>query len=509
MIESPHGRLRECFDPVRMGSRGAVVANHPLAAMAGIQVLTAGGNAVDAAVAVGFAIGVAEPQGSGIGGDGFIMVYDRTSRQVQVVSGTGAAPLAARADDGIDRLGIRSASVPGLVDAMLRAHARWGRLPLEKCLEPAVALCEHGVPVSHFQARMTAKYHALHTDPEAAKIFAPEGQPLKAGALRRNRDLAATYRLLAREGRDAFYRGPIADKIIWFSEASGGKLTRQDFERHAARIDPPITTTYRGRQVYEAGPNSSGHVLLQELNLIENFPIADLGHLSAETVHLMVEAKRLAFIDREAFLADPDQVDIPLAGLLSKEYAAERARLINPEHAADSVTPGDPWRFDPAGPRPRDNIPVRVRELLDDTTHFCVVDSEGNAVGQLQSINMMFGSQVVVPDTGILLNNRMTYWHVDPKHPNFLRPGARVRHTMNPVMVFDKPAGAGGSLRWVLGTPGGDTQVQTNLQMISAMVDHALTEAEAVQAPRWTHHQDGTYSNHPYTERAHDDRGSG
>lgn len=497
-IVSPHGQLSDCYDTVRMGARAAVVSNHPVATSVGMTILANGGNAVDAAVAVGFAIGVAEPNGSGIGGDGYLMVHHAAAKSVHVVNGTGASPLSATPEQGLDRFGIRSASVPGILDAMLTAHAKWGRLPLAACIEPSIALCLDGVPVSFFQATMTRKYARLHTEAEAAKIFAPKGQPLGAGEIRRNIDLAETYRQIGVHGRDYFYRGPIADAIDKYSAAADGLMRRVDLERHLVRVEAPITSTYRGRHIYEAGPNSSGHLLLQQLNMLEQFDIASMGYLSPEAVHLMVEAKRLAYIDREAFLSDPDDTDIPLVGLLSKAYAAERAATIRFDAAAKSVSPGNPWPFNGTAASKSAPDSFKVLNAKEDTTHFCIVDHEGNAVSQLQSLNMMFGAQTVVPGTGIILNNRMTYWHLDPSHPNYLRPGARTRHTMNPVMVFDDAVESGKPLRWVLGTPGGDTQVQSNFQVISAMLDHGLNEAEAVQAPRWCHEQDGTYSNHPH-----------
>lgn len=498
-IVSPHGMLGDCYDTVRMGSRAAVVSNHPVATSIGMTILANGGNAVDAAVAVGFAIGVAEPNGSGIGGDGYVMVHNAAERSVHVVNGTGSSPMAARPEFGIDRFGIRSASVPGILDAMLEAHARWGRLTLMECVSPAIALCLDGVPVSFFQAEMTRKYDRLHQDVEAAKIFAPQGRPLKPGEIRRNADLAQTYMQVALHGRDYFYNGPVADAIEKFSSHTNGLLRREDLTRHRVRVEAPISTTYRGKHVYEAGPNSSGHLLLQQLNMLESFNIGAMDYLSPEAVHLMVEAKRLAYIDREAFLSDPDDTDVPLQGLLSKQYAAERAALIRPERSLAAVSAGDPWNYVENRLGKQAPAEFKVLNAKEDTTHFCIVDSEGNAVSQLQSLNMMFGSQAVVPGTGIILNNRMTYWHLDPEHPNYLRPGARTRHTMNPVMVFDRPAETGVPLRWVMGTPGGDTQVQSTFQVISAMVDHGLNEAEAVQAPRWCHEQDGTYSNHPHS----------
>ena len=506
MQPSPHGIKSEAFAPTPMGRFGAVVANHPLAAMAGMGVLMDGGNAVDAALAIGFALGVAEPQGSGIGGDGIVMVHMREAGTLEVVNGTGAAPLAAtpeRYGDAIPLTGVLSVSVPGMVDALLETHGRHGTVALARCLEPAIALCEDGVPVSHYQARIAPDYELLHRFPASAAIFAPEGRPLRAGEVRRNPDLARTYRLIAEGGRDAFYEGEIARALVRFSDHHGGLLTLDDLRRHRGRWQDPIATTYRGRSVYESPPNTNGHVLLQQLNLIEAFDMAALGHNTADAIHVMVEAKRLAFADREAYLADPEFVDVPVAGLLSKDYAAERARLIDPERAAAHVREGDAWAFQDAPPdeAKRFRRPGGGIEGGSDTTHFCVVDRWGNAVSELQSIQNLFGAQIVADGTGILLNNRMTYWHLEPGHIDRLHGGQRVRHTMNPVMVFGAPADAGGRLELMCGTPGADTQVQTNMQVVSAVCDHALNVGEAVGAPRWTHHQGRMNSTFPHAER--------
>lgn len=510
---TPHGLRGQSYRPVRMGTKGAVVANHPLAAQAGLQTLMRGGNAVDAAVTVGFALGPAEPQGSSIGGDGFVMVYMRDRKMVRVANGTGAAPLAAtpeRFSNGIPQTTARAISVPGIVDALLSAHEKYGSLPLATCLEPAVELCEDGVPVSHFQSKSAARYEVLMTAPDSAAVFAPNGRPLAPGEVRRNPDLARTYRLIAAEGRDAFYKGEIAREIVRFSEANDGLLTMEDFRRHRVRWDDPISATYRGHTVYEAPPNSTGHVLLQELNLFEHADPASAPYLSPESIHMMVEAKRLAFADREAYIADPEFVDIPMEGLLSKEYAASRSALIDPERAMLDPKPGDAWAFQDRRPdeskrfyRPgaRTGAVNPVPTGGSETTHFCVVDRWGNSVGELQSIQTMFGSCLIAGPTGILMNNRMTYWHLDNGHINLLQPGQRVRHTMNPVMVFTGPAESGGELELVCGTPGGDTQVQTNLQVVTGILDYGLNAAEAVEGPRWTHYQARTDSTYPHAER--------
>jgi gamma-glutamyltranspeptidase/glutathione hydrolase len=261
--------------------------------------------------------------------------------------------------------------------------------------------------------------------------------------------------------------------------------------------------------VYEAPPNSSGHILLQELNVIRQHDIASMGFGSAASIHLMVEAKKMAFADREAYVADPDYIDVPIAGMLSAEYAEERAAAIDLERASENVSAGDPWPHQPAGQR-RSPAGVGTRRRgprleQEDTTCFVVADRAGNAVCQLQSIQSGWGSSLVAGDTGILLNNRMTYWHLDPDHVDCLQPGKRVRHTMNPVMVFHRPTAGNGSsssnrsLTYVLGTPGADCQVQSNMQVITNLIDHGMTLQEAVEAPRWKDVQDGTESTLPHT----------
>ena len=251
--------------------------------------------------------------------------------------------------------------------------------------------------------------------------------------------------------------------------------------------------------MYEAPPNSSGHVLLQELAMFEKFDPKQYGYMTPESVQLMVEAKKLAFADREAYLADPNYVDVPIEGMLNAEYLAERAALIDIERAASDVVEGDPWAFMDRSPdsAKKHRRGGRLHSAGTDTTNFCVVDRWGNSVGELQSIQTMFGSCVIAGSTGILMNNRMTYWHLEPDHIDYLNPGQRVRHTMNPVMVFSKPVEEGGKLELVCGTPGADTQVQTNFQVVTSVFDYGLNVAEAIDGPRWTHNQAGMGSASP------------
>ena len=506
MPSSPHSVSYEAYRPVVMGRRGMVCSGHPLASQAGVGLLQRGGNFADAALATAAALNVVEPLMSGVGGDGFIMVYRQDADRVEVCNGTGAAPYAATREryrpDGIPQKGILSVSVPGLVNSWLEVHERYGVRSLAECLEPAIDLAENGFPVSHVLSRAIAADPLLCQFPTSQRVFAPGGRPLQPGEMCYQRDLARTFQAIVDGGRDAFYRGEIARAMVRFSEEQGGILAMVDLADCQARWQEPIATTYRGHTVYEAPPNSSGHILLQELNIMEQFDLPGLGCNTAESIHLMVEAKKLAFSDREAYVADPDYVDVPLAGLLSKEYGRERAGLIDPERAAAAVAAGNPWRYQ-AGPRKGGSGKVGAGQEREDTTCFVVADGAGNAICQLQSIQSAWGSSLIAGDTGILLNNRMTYWHLEADHIDCLQPGKRVRHTMNPVMVFRGGTaggnGTGRQLALVCGTPGADTQVQTNLQVISHVLDFGMTVAEAVEAPRWRNTHSPTESNYPHT----------
>ena len=507
MAQSPHGINYEAHRPVVMGRNGMVCAGHPLAAQAGMAILQKGGNAVDAAIATAAALNVVEPNMSGIGGDGYIMVFSKEQDKIEICNATGAAPYAAELEryqkDGIPAKGILSVSVPGLLDGWLSAHERYGALSLSEVFGPALDLADNGFPVSHVLARVIADDPLIRQFPTSQKIFAPDGIPLRAGQLIYQTDLARTFQAVVNGGRDAFYQGETAQAIVRFSEEQGGILSLKDLADCRSRWEQPISTGYHGYTVYEAPPNSSGHVLLQELNLVEEFDLKSLGCNTAESIHLMVEAKKLAFSDREAYMADPDHVAVPTAGLIAKAYAKERAHLIDLNRAAGEVAQGDPWAFQPGARRPVAGKAVAGAVQEEDTTCFVVVDRWGNAVCQLQSIQSSLGSSIVAGDTGILLNNRMTYWHLDEGHVDCLQPGKRVRHTMNPVMVFQAPGGNSngsgpGKLVMVCGTPGADTQVQTNLQVLTHVLDFGMTVAEAVEAPRWRNAQSPTESNFPH-----------
>ena len=506
MVQSPHGIKFGSNRPVVMGRNGMICAGHPLAAQAGMVVLQQGGNAVDAAIATAAALNVVEPNMSGVGGDGYIMIYNKAQNRVDICNATGAAPyatdLAWYQANGIPQKGIMSFSVPGLVDGWMAAHEKYGTQKLSDLFSSAIDLADNGFPVTHVLSRVIAGDKLLCEFPTSQAIFAPDGKPLQPGQMLYQKDLAKTFQAIIDGGRAAFYEGPVAKAMVDFCQEQGGLLSMKDMADCHSRWQEPISTSYKGHSVYEAPPNSSGHVLLQELNMVEQLGLESLGCNTAESIHMMVEAKKLAFIDREAYMADPDHTDIPTQGLISKEYAKERAKLIDPSKASDP-THGDPWVFQNGNGSAGRVTSGAAQE--EDTTCFVIVDRWGNAVCQLQSIQSSMGSSIVAGGTGILLNNRMTYWHLEDDHVDCLQPGKRVRHTMNPVMVFkgdgpasDGKAGGNGDLMLVCGTPGADTQVQTNMQVITHLIDFGMTVAEAVEAPRWRNSHSPTESNVPH-----------
>jgi gamma-glutamyltranspeptidase/glutathione hydrolase len=466
-----------------MGRRGAVASNHPLATEAGAAILRRGGNAADAYVAAASTLAVVEPHMSGLGGEGFALVYSAASAEAIVVNATGRAPFAATAEryrDGIPAHGPLTAITPGLIDGWCEVQRRFGTLPLPTLLESAIYHAREGFGATRTLGRYTREQaEALAADPVAAAIFLPGGEPPALGTTIRQPALARTLELLAAGGRDAFYEGETAHALVRWVRDHGGLLDLEDLRRCRAEIQTPLRTTYRGLDVLEAPPNSTGCVLLQELNVAEQFDLlalaaaSELPFESPDLIHTLVEIKKLCFVDRER-VGDPS--DTPAATvehLLSKDYAAEVANRVDPRRAV---------------PRPVGAVPAGA-----DTTYLAVVDGQGNAISGIQSLNDVFGAAVVAGETGILLNNRMRYWHLEAGHANQLRPGRRVRHTMNPPLVLRD-----GRPYLVFGTPGGDAQVQVNLQVLTALVDFDLDPQQAVEMPRWQSMQPGTQANWPH-----------
>jgi gamma-glutamyltranspeptidase/glutathione hydrolase len=459
-----------------LGRRGAVASNHPLATQAGLLALQAGGNAVDAAVAVAATLSVTEPFMSGLGGDGFYHVYVRRSGEAVVFNGTGPAPRAAtpeRYAAGMPAAGALAVSVPGSVGAWGAMHARFGRRPWASLFEAAVHYAREGFGASrtyhHFASEQLA---SLGADRRSAAVFLRDRRAPRIGTPIVQPDLARTLERLAGEGATAFYRGGLGRDLAAGLREAGALVSADDLALFEPETQTPIELPYRGYLVREAPPNSMGWVLLEELGIVEHFDLAAMGALSADLVHTLVEAKKLAFADRDRWSGDPRFVEVPLAEILSRERLARLASEIDGKRAA------------PTGAAA--TVPA-------DTTYFCAVDGDGNAVSGIQSLNSAFGSGVTAGNTGVLLNNRMTPWHLEAGHPNRLQPGKRVRHTMNPLMVFRD-----GELWAVLGTPGGDYQVQVNLQILTAMIDLGYDPQQAAEMPRWSSTQPGQEANWPH-----------
>ena len=455
------------FTTIR-SSRGMVVCPHYLASQVGIQILQKGGNAIDAAIAVQAALGVVYPHMTGVGGDAFWLIYHAQTRSLQGLNGSGRA--AARATPALytqqgytaipQRGPLSAITVPGAVDSWWQAHERWGRLPWQDLFSPAIALAEAGYVVTGSQIHWTRRDQSfLQKYSPLPCPFLPDGNVPSTGAVLKNPDLAETLRVLSSEGGAAFYRGAIAAKIVDYMAAAGGLLTAADLANHCSDWVEPIRTTYRGYTVAELPPNSQGFTLLQMLNLIEPFDLQHIGHGTVDYYHLLVEVTKLAFADRECWLSDPDFVNIPIAELISKPYSDRRRSLLQWQRASL----------------------YQAENRGGDTVYTAITDSDGNAVSVIQSLYFDFGSTVVVPGTGFALQNRGSYFSLDPHHVRCLEPRKRPFHTLMPGMVLDPDE----SLYYVLGTMGGEGQPQTQLALLTRVLDFGFGPQEAINQPRW------------------------
>ena len=462
---------------------GMIATSQPLAVQAGIDVLRRGGNAVDAAIAANAVLGVVEPMSCGIGGDLFAMVWEARTGKLFGLNASGRSPYRATLEEmrarGLSELpaaGPLSWSVPGAVDGWEALRARFGSRPLAELLEPAIAIAEEGFPVSEVIAGMwQASEPELAAHPDSARTYLPAGRAPRAGEIFRNLALAATYRELARGGRDAFYRGRIARELVAFSQASGGLLAPDDLADTSSSWVDPVGSDYRGVRVWELPPPGQGITTLQMLNLLESFELRSLGPRSADFWHLFVEAKKVAWADRARFIADPEKVRVPVDELISKTYAAERRKLIDPRRARTGLPPGDPLRGD--------------------TTYLAAVDGERNCVSLIQSIYQHFGSQMVAGKLGFALQNRGSQFSLDPAHPNLLEPHKRPFHTIIPAFVT-----RGGKPWLVFGVMGADMQPQGQAQVLVNLLDFGMNVQAAGEAPRIEHLGSPTPTGRPEVE---------
>jgi len=482
------------LDPAALGDRPAglpfatrspVVARHgmvatsqPLAARIGLRVLEDGGSAVDAAIATNAALGVMEPTGAGIGGDLFAIVWDEARDELVGINGSGRAPrgldleglrarLEARGADRIPLFDGLAVSVPGCVDAWFALHERYGRLPMERLLAPAIEAAREGFPVSQVIAHHWTS--ALTRYPGEAfasfhRTFLLDGEPPREGQLFANPALADTYERLAAGGRDAFYEGPVARAIVDAVAAHGGALALEDLSAHESEWVTPISVAYRGHRVWELPPNGQGLAALQMLAILEGFDPSAMGFGSAPLLHHLIETKKLVYEDRAASYADPAFADVPVAELLSPDYAAARRALVDPERAATDVRAGEPAL------------------ARGDTVYLTVADDDGNVVSWIQSNYTGFGSGIVPEGTGVCLQNRGALFHLDPDHPNAYAPGKRPFHTIIPAMMTRD-----GRPVLSFGVMGGAQQPMGHVQIVTNVVDFGMNVQEAGDAPRWSH----------------------
>jgi len=467
--DRPAGPLHKTRSAV-MARQGMAATSQPLATATAIRILQQGGNAVDAAIAANAVLGVVEPMSCGLGGDLFAIVWDAKTKRLVGLNASGRAPAAATIDlfkakglAAIPTHGPLSWSVPGCVDGWDQLRTRFGTKPWSELLAPAIFYAETGFPVSEIiAADWRGAESSLRSIPRSAACFLPRGHAPEPGSIFRNPGLARSLRSIARDGRNAFYLGPLADAIVEYSQSAGGLFSQADFTGHTSTFVDPVSTSYRGYDIWELPPNGQGIAVLQMLNLLEPYDLKSLGPQSAEALHLMIEAKKLAYEDRARFYADPDFARLPIATLISKPYAARRRAQLNPEKANPQPTPGDPAQAD--------------------TIYLTVVDRDFNCVSLIQSNFHGFGSHHVPADLGFVLQNRGCLFALDPNHLNRLEPRKRPFHTIIPGFITKD------SKPWLsFGLMGGDMQAQGHAQVICNMIDFGMDVQEAGDAPRFRH----------------------
>ena len=449
-----------------------VACPHALASSAGVDVLRAGGSAVDAALAAAAVLGVVYPHMCGIGGDAFWLIYDAGRRKVEYLEGGGRAAakggLPWFSKKGLEEIPFRgilpaTLTTPGAVASFCEAHARYGKLPLARDLGNAIGYARDGYPVTARLSRWIGETAAeLSRDPGCAALFLPDGRPPAAGSRLKNPALARTLESIGSRGRLGFYSGDVARSLADLAKAAGGFFTTADLASQEATWGEPIRGSYRGVTICETPAPTQGFTVLEMLNLVEPLELAGRPYLGPDHVHFLVQAKQIAYHDRDRLLADPRFVDVPIQRLISKSYARERQRLIDPARAL-------PW----------DEVPS-YGSLKGDTVYVAAVDAEGNAASLIFSLYGVFGSCVADPASGVVLQNRSAYFSLDPAHPNRLEPGKVPLHTLIASMAFK-----GDDLWAVLGCMGADGQPQIHLQTYLAMIDHGLDIQAALDAPRW------------------------
>lgn len=484
---------------VVIAKHGIVATSHPLAAQAGLDILKAGGNAIDAAIAANAMIGLVEPMSCGIGGDLFAIYWDSKTKKLYGLNASGRSPyklnrevFAKKKLDEMPETGPLSWSVPGCVDGWEMLRSKFGTMQYDKLLASSIQTAEEGFPVSEIIAGGWGSA-GLQKWPDSVKTYWPNGKAPKVGEIFKNPNLAASYRAIATGGRDAFYEGAIADEIVRFSEANGGYFSKLDFKDHTSEWVQPVSTNYRGYDVWELPPNGQGIAALQMLNVLERHDLKSLGPFHPDYLHLLIESKKLAFADRSRYYFDPAFGVPPTKELISKEYAAKQAARIDMQHAAKQVAPGSLAlrpAFGESGLQLAGNVDTKLSH--GDTIYLTVVDKDRNCCSFIQSNYFGFGSNVVPGNVGFALQNRGCLFALDENHPNRLESHKRPFHTIIPAFVTkdNKPYLA-------FGVMGGDFQPQGHVQVLVNMLDFGMNVQQAGEHPRVQHTGSATPTGRP------------
>ena len=491
--------------PVIMGQQYAVSSMKHQATAAAVRILEAGGNAFDAAVAGQAVLALVDPASNGYGSDAVVLVYDAKTKKVVSINGGGTAPKLATIDwykqnNGgklpIDD-GLLSATVPGVVDVWFAMLDQWGTMTFAQVLQPAIEVAEQGFPLTPGLARSMGSAK-LKKNPSSAKLYMPDGKAPEAGAIFRNRDAGRMLRMLVeaekgagadrraglRAARDRFYKGDIAKALAAFSEQNGGLFRYEDFASYTVKVETPVSVNYRGYDIYKNPSATQGPAELFALNILEGFDLKALGHNSAQYVHTNAEALKLAFGDREKYLGDMDFIKIPYDGLLSKEYATERRKLIDADKASLELRPGDPSKYMKRTERLDRPYHVTLEGEADhvgDTSYLAVVDKDRNMVSFEPSLHSGWGTGLVMGDLGFIFNCRGDYYSLVPGEANALEPGKRPRSTLQSTLVMKD-----GQPFMILGSPGGDDQVMRTMQTLINVIDFGMNVQQAIEAPRWS-----------------------
>src|SRR6266545_2492295 len=493
--------------PIVRGQHFSVAAMKAEATRAAERILEKGGNAFDAIVAGQAVLGIVDAAMNGVGSDAVLLVYDAKTKKVYSINAEGTAPRLATIEWYKEHNGgklpvndsLLSGTVPGCIDAWYILLDRWGTMNFAQVLSEAIDLTGNGFPVGDSLARALATSQKLHKYPTSMKVYLPNGHAPQAGEIFRNPDLARTLKRLVeaetqnkskgrhaalKAARDRFYKGDIAREMAKFSEDNGGLFRYEDFANYTAKVEEPVSIDFHGYQIYKNASASQGPAELFALRILEGYDLKAMGHNSVDYIHTSVEAIKLAFADREKYLGDMDFIKIPYAGLLSKEYAGERRKLIDPNKASLEMRPGAPEKFMKGAAPPDRTVKPNTSGEADhegDTSYIAVIDKNRNMVSFEPSLHSGFGTGVVMGQTGIIFNCRGDYYSLEPGHANALAPGKRPRSTLQSTLVMKD-----GQPHMILGSPGGDDQIMRTMQTLLNMIEFGMNVQQAIEAPRWT-----------------------